>query len=713
MNLFVLLFYIGIGLYLTAALAALFFSSKSYSNVLSMVISIAASVTMAAAAMIEYLVYGFEEIELTLFGTLFDPLRMTIRVDTFSTIFLIVTSISSIIITIYIYTATIHKEIRISYFKSSILANLFMVILSFILLANQSYFLTFLIGCAVVLIFIMLTSEFEDQEAAKRANLFLILGNIGGILITVAFALVLVGSGMLTVTGFEAALVPYPLRNITFLLIMTGIMILIGVNPSTKHSHIRLLLNGLFSKVILFIVFRFVVSLYSGNIALLTILMLLALGILFAGYHSIKAAVTIDGFQWLRHADLALNAICFISIIFSLYADNLGYSLIADQIRVSTLVMLLCSVVLYPAITIIIHGLEKADKSKRFKSIALAIFVPKALLPPIGGFAGIFIIISNISAMLDLSNFLKTLLLLASVFALIYVYLFYIYSHMKFFINVIDAGYEPEQEHSKRKISKTNLVIIYFSVILTFVTGFIPTLVGYGIAITYNFKAIVMLVSNGILMMLLVYFLNVTQTNATRNSLRLSVWRQAVKENGSYHMVRKCISFLFLLVAGTFFSVSHKLIMEGIQSYSILGVMYIILSIFLLYDKDIDFQDLYMELFMMLAITVDAVTTQYLAQYIIVKVLMGLICLLLIGFAIFRQRVKIRDSYDRFLANGKIYLYIAFFITFYANDIELPFGGFWSYPVYIVIGSVLFVLVYILASLICVHVFHKKRSKQL
>jgi len=704
-NVFFILFFIGIALYFLASVASIFVSSDKYSDKIPLIISLAASVSMAGAAVVEYFIYDFAIAEMDLFGELFSPVKLSIKADTISTLTLLVASIVSIIISVYIYTATQKRDIKVAYFKSGFLANLFMIVLSFMTVSNQSYFLTFLIGCAIVLIFTMLSSDFENREAASKANRYLILGNIAAIVITIGYSFVLQGSGMLTVNGFEAALVPLGMRNVTFMMIMGGIFILLSVIPVTNHNHIRLLMNGLFSKIILLITFRYVISLYSGNVSLYCILICLAAGIISVGYQSVRAAATIDGYKWLRHVDLALNAICFISIIFSMYADNLGGSLIADQIRGSAVVTIIASMVLYPAITIIIHCLGKVDKSKRFKVITLPIFIAKSLLPPIGGFAGIFIIISNTSALLDFGYFEKTLMLLVSLFVFSYTYIYYIYAHMKFFINVIDSGYEPEDAKARRKISKVNLIIIVFSALLTFMTGIIPAAVGYGISITYDLKSILMIISNVILMLIMVYFLNYTQVNTSMKIFGIKELKKAVAEKGGYHMMLKALSFIFLIIASIFFSISHVLIVDALTSYSILAVMYMLLSIFLLYDKDIDFQDLYAELFMMLAVIVKAV----IPQSLIIDILMAIVCVFVIAFSLYRQKVKIYDKYDRFLVNGKIYLYIAFFLTNYA-DFTFNVNGVWKYVLHIIIGIIMFVVVYIVSSLISTHVFKRKKK---
>ena len=709
MNIFFAIFFIGIVLYFLAALSSLLFAKNKSLNMVSMVISIAASVFMLIAVFAEYKIYHLDTFEINMFGALFDPLKMLLKVDIISIMFLMVMSISSIIITVYIYTATQKGEIKIAYHRSNFLSNLFMMILSFMIFANNSYFLTFLISCAVLLVFIMLASDFTNKEAAAKATTYLIWGNIAAILITIAYSIILKESGMLTINGFEVALMPYNMSNITFIMIMVGVIILLSLIPRTNYNHVRLLINGLFSKIILLVLFRFVINLYSANISLLTILVLLAISLSSALYNSYKASVTIEGYKWLRYVDLALNSICFVSIVFSLYADNLGYYLISEQIRNSTMVMILCSIFLYPAIAIIIHNLDKIDKSKRFKLLALTVFVPKALLPPIGGFAGIFVMISNISALLDIENFSKTILLIASAFGLIYVYLLYVYAHMKFFINVIDSGYEPEEIHSKRKISKMNFIILAFSVFLTFITGIIPTFLGYGISILYSSQVIVTLIANVIIMLVLVYFMNATQMTNTLKSLQVKNIKEVIAKEGLYHIVLKAVSFVFLIVGGTFYSVSNSLVLDGVKSYSVLGVMYIILSVFLLYDKDIDFKDLYVELYMMLIIILDSVT--YPAGKSIpmtfLKILLAIVYIVIVAFAFQRQRFKIKDTYDRILSNARMYLYIAFFLTFFAV-FDLPFGGLWGYVLYIAVGLVLFVITYIVISIVSIFLFKKK-----
>lgn len=705
MNLFFILFFISIGFYLLTAIGALLSSHPKgkISDFLLTVLSVTASGIMLAAAVVEAVVYQFAEIEYTLWGELLYPVSLTLKMDNLSTVFLLISSVSSIVISIYIYVSSMKREIGVSHYKSSFLANLFMIILAFMICANQSYFVLLLIACAIVLLFLMQASDFQDEAASKKAIGYLIAGNAAVIVMTLGYALVLSGSGLLTVNGFEASLMAYLPRNIAFVMIMGGFILLIGLIPETKHSHVRLLLNGLFSKILLFLLFRYVIQLFSGTISILPILTLLGCALVVAAIFSIKASVEIDGFKWLRYSDIALNAMCFIAVLFSFYADNLGYALIAEQIRNSTSVMILCSIVIYPAVTILIHALQTVDKSKRFKGIALAIFVAKSLLPPIGGFAGIFIIISNISSILDLNQLTKSISLFAVIFGLVYVYLFYIYAHMKFYINVVDAGYEPKVSEEKRKISKLNLGIVAFSVLLTFAAGMVPTVSGYGISILYTGKSIFMLVCNVLLMLLLVYFLQFSQVHTSLRTLAVADFKKSLEKNGTYHTLLKLCSFAFLLIAGTFFSVSGNFIVDGISSYAILGVMYIIVSIFMLYDKDIDFQDLYFELFMMLALIVDAVTP----KVILVDILMAVIALFLIAFAIYRQRVKIHDTYDRILANGKIYLYIAFFLSYYAT-IPWPFNGFWYYLASVVCGILFFVLVYVGASFICLNVFQKK-----
>ena len=722
MDIFFILFFIGISLYFLGSISSLFFYLNKKSDIVSLILSLLASVIMSVSAF-EFIYYinnvngksetvtTIESLELGIFGDLFKPLEMSFKVDMFSAILLLVISLSSIVISIYIYTSSLKGEIKVSYNKSSFLANLFMIILSFIILANQGYFLTLLISCAVVLIFTMLASDFKNREAAKGATHYLILGNIAVILIIIAYVL----SNRLTVNGFEAGLIPYDKRNVVFMMIMTGVIILLSVIPTTNYSHVRLLINGLFSKIILFILFRFVVNLFSGNISMVCILILLAAGLVSVFYNSYKASLTIEGFKWLKHADIALNALCFTSIIFSLYADNLGAGLIAEQIRISTYIMILCSIVLYPAVTVIIHSYNKIDKSKRFKLIALCIFIPKALLPPIGGFAGIFMIMSNVSALLDLNYMLKTLLLIASVFGLIYVYLFYIYAHMKFFINVIDAGYEPKSVEAKRKISRGNIAIICFSIIFTFITGFgltdIISEVGSGMGVVYSgetLTVIAKLVINVGTMFMLVYFLNSTQVSNTLRAFYPSEIKKAAADEGIYHVYLKLASFIFLLVGGTFYSISGNLILEGVKSFAILGVMYIIMSSFLLYDKDIDFKDLYIELFMMCVIMIDSVSPQEL----LIKIFMGSLYIVFLAYAIYRQKVKIRDNYDRLLYNGKIYLYIAFFITFFI-EFTLPLEKPWNYVLYLFIGIIMFIVIFIVSSLISINVFSKKSYKKL
>lgn len=708
MHLFYILFFIGIALYFITAMLSLLSFRKKISDLFLTVLSTVASGVILVATVVLAVAYEFATVEFTLLGNLFYPMSLTFKVDAGSAIFLMISSISAMVISVYIYAATMRKEIPVSHHKSSCLANLFMLILALMTCANQSYFMLFLVECAVVLLFFMLVSDFENMEAPKKAIRYLVVGNAAIILMTIGYAMILSGSGLLTAHGFEASLMAYLPRNISFALIMLGFIALVGLLPENSHSHVRLLANGLFSKVLLFLLFRFVVNLYSGTISVIAILLLLASGLVVTALYSVKASLETDGFRWLRYSDVALNALSFVFILFSLYADNLGYGLIAENIRNSTMVMILCSIVLYPAVTVLIHSLDKVDKSKRFKGLALAIFISKALLPPIGGFAGIFIIISNISALLDLSQLLKTIVLLASVFSLVYVYLFYIYAHMKFYINVVDAGYEPEVASEKRKITKTNLCIVAFSILLTFLTGFVPSLVGYGMTVVYTAKSVVLLICNVCIMLLLTYFLQRSQVNTSVYKLAISDFKKSLKQNGVYHTLLKICSLALLLMAGTFFSISGNFIVDGMQSYSTLGVMYIVVSIFMLYDKDIDFQDLYMELFMMLAVIVRAVTPTVL----IVEILMGAVCLFLIAFSIFRQRVKIRDSYDRILANGKIYLYISFFLTYYAT-IPWPFSGFWYYLASALTGIIFFVLVYIAASFICLYVFQKKGRRTL
>ena len=711
MNLFFILFFTGISLYFLASISSLFFYIHKNSDIVSLVLSLLASFVILISALTEYVVYKFQTFEFNLFGDLFAPLRMNIKIDTFSTLTLFVMAAVSIIMTVYIYTSTLKGEIKVSYNKSSFLANLFMIILSFIIFANQSYFLALLISCAVVLIFVMLASDFNDRESAERGTHYLISGNIAVILIIIGYSLT---SGMLTVKGFEAELAPYILRNIIFMFIMTGIIILLSVIPKTGHNHVRLLINGLFSKILLFILFRFVLNLFSGNISIICILILLAAGLLSIFYNSYKASATIDGFKWLKHVDLALNSLCFTSIIFSLYADNLGAGLIAQQIRISTYIMILCSIVLYPAVTIIINSIKNVDKSKRFKFIALCVFIPKSLLPPIGGFAGIFMIISYISSIPVLigRDLPKLLLLIASVFGFVYVYLFYIYAHMKFFINVIDAGYEPAETEAKRKISRTNLLIICFSVALTFITGFttpnIASELGAELGSVYSGGILyisVRIAAGVIIMLILTYFINSTQVSNTLRVFRISEIKKTISEEGQYHVYIRLASFIFLLVSGTFYSISGNLLLDGAHSFAVLGVMYILVSVFLLYVKDIDFKDLYIELYMMCVIIIDLIIPD--TAQLPVKIFMGVLYLFFLGYAIYRQRAKITDNYDRILASGKIYLYRAFFLTFFTS-VTLSFGGLFSYLLYVIIGVVLFVAVYIVSVIISINVFKNK-----
>ncbi len=705
MNLFFVLFLISIAFYFAATICSLLSANPKIkiSDFAITVLSVIASGIMLAATMVEAIVYQFAEIEYTFLGDLFYPVSLSLKMDNLSTVFLLISSVSAIVISVYIYVSSMKREIGVSHYKSSFLANLFMIVLALMICANQSYFVLLLIECAVVLLFIMQVSDFNNEVASKKAIGYLIAGNAAVILMILGYALVLSGSGLFTIHGVEAALMSYFPRNIAFVMIMGGFIVLVGLIPETTHSHVRLLSNGLFSKILLFLLFRYVVNLFSGTISIITILILLACALAVAAIFSVRASMETNGFRWLRYSDIALNAMCFIAVLFSLYADNLGYALIAEQIRNSTSVMILCSIVIYPAVTILIQSLQNVDKSKRFKGIALAIFVPKSLLPPIGGFAGIFIIISNISSLLDLHQLAKSIFLFASIFGLVYVYLFYIYAHMKFYINVVDAGYEPKVSEEKRKISKLNLGIVAFSVLLTFVAGMVPAVSGYGISILYTGKSILMLACNVLIMLLLVYLLQFSQVNTSFHKLAITDFKQSLAKNGIYHTFLKLCSFVALLVAGTFFSVSGNFIVDGISSYAVLGVMYIVVSIFMLYDKDIDFQDLYYELFMMLALIVDAVTP----RVVIVDIIMAIIGVFLIAFAIYRQRVKIRDTYDRILANGKIYLYIAFFLTYYAT-IQWPFNGFWDYVASAVSGIIFFALVYVVASFICLYVFQKK-----
>ncbi len=708
MNIFLILFFTGIGFYFIAALAALIFSSNRYSDRISLVFSLIASGIMISASIVEAVVYKFEYTEINILADVFSPLEINIAFDSLNIIFLAAAAISAAVVSIYIYSLSVRREINVSYYKSSFLANLFMAVLSLLIGANQGYFLTMLIGLNVLIVFVMLVSDFENRTEAKKAVTFLITGNIAVMIITVAYALIVSNCGLFTVNGFEASLLPYPERNITFTMLMAGIFILLFFVPVSNHKHINLLINGLFSKILLLVMFRFIVNLYAGTVSIIPILIFLSAAIFLTGFFSVKASLTIDGKEWLRYVDISLNFLCMVSIIFCLYASNLGYSLIADQIRISTAVMIICSIVLYPAISVIINSMISIDKSKRFKGIALIIFIAKSLLPPMGGFAGIFIIISNISGILDLTNFLKTVILLFFVSAFVYMYLLYIYSHMKFYINAIDEGYEPSAEKVRRKLSVTNLCIILFSLVLTFVTGFIPTLIGYGIAMVYSAKGILMIAGNIVIMLVLTYFLNFTQVNTTFRMFSPSELKNMVKNTGAYHSFLKLVSFIFLIIAGTFFSISNVMIVDGVKSYSVLGVMYIIVSIFMLYDKDIDFQDLYVELYMTIAIIVNAVTPPVL----IIKLLMGAVGILAVSFAIFRQRVKIRDIYDRTLANGKIYLYIAFFLTYFA-DFTFPFDGMlWGYILHVVIGLILFVLVYIIASVLSVNIFQKRGKRR-
>ena len=664
MNLFFALFLISIALYFVAGV----YAKKK------MILSILASSVMLIAAVVEALLYQFENI------------------DNLSIVFLIMTSISSILITIYT-----REE------KSGLLPNLFMIVLPFMICTKQNNLLLFLIETAVVILFFMLISHQQDEKTTKRAIQYLVVANAAVIIMSVGYALILSGSGLSSIHGFEAALMPYFSRNLAFIMIMGGFIALIGFIPATKQSHVRLLLNGLFSKILLFLLFRYVVNLFSGMVSIVTIWILLACALIVSGLFSVKASVETGEFRWLRYSDIALNAICFVTILFSFYADNLGYALIAEQIRNAASVMILCSIVIYPAVAILMHALPNVDKTKRFKGIALVIFIIKALLPPLGGFAGVFIIISNISSLLDLGQLVKSIFLFATLFALVFVYLYYIYAHMKFYINVVDAGYEPKVAEEKRTISKLNLYIVAASIFLTFITSLFPSFAGYGISILYTGKSILMLICNIVIMLLAVYFLQFSQVNTSFRKLAVSDFKQSLQKNGLYHTVLKIASFLCLLVAGTFFSVSGNLIAEGISSYAILGVMYIVVSIFMLYNKDIDFQDLYFELFMMLALIVEAVTP----QVVIVDVLMAVIALFLIAFTLYRQQIKIQDTYDRLLVNGKIYLYIAFFLTCYVR-ISWPFTGFWYYLASAVSGILLFAIVYVVVALLCLYVFQKK-----
>ena len=85
MNLFFILFFISIALYLFAAIGSLLSShpKRKISDFIITVLSVTASAVMLSATVIEAVVFKFAELECTLFGDLLYPVSFTLKMENY------------------------------------------------------------------------------------------------------------------------------------------------------------------------------------------------------------------------------------------------------------------------------------------------------------------------------------------------------------------------------------------------------------------------------------------------------------------------------------------------------------------------------------------------------------------------------------------------------------------------------------------------------
>jgi hydrogenase-4 component B len=494
-NNLIYIFFCSILIFILGAMISLAYQKKpSVSNIVSNVMSIAASTVGAVFSITKIVFFSKEVLNFKLYTNV-APFNIVFYIDNLSAFFILTISALALIVSIYSigYVSQFYGKRNVGYL--GFLYNLFIVSMLLVVTCGQVFYFVIVWELMSLISFFLVVYENEKKETQRAGIVYIIMTHCGTAFIIAAFVLIFIFSGTADFSSVDPTKIPNIIKSLIFIFSLIGFGTKAGIIPlhiwlpyahPASPSNVSALMSGVMIKTAVFWLIRIVMCTLGpeykwwGELILIIGVLSTILGVAFA-------LVELDIKKLLAYSSIENIGIIFIGLGLSIMAKASGNTLIAAFAFTAVILHVFNHSIFKGLLFLGAGSVHFAAKTKNIEKLGglikkmpyTAVFflvgsLAVSAIPPFNGFVSEWIIYQSLFTSLGIVDNWVKLIIILTVAILAMAGAFAAYSFVKLF--GISFLAKPRSKHAEDtcEVPRTMLTGMGLLSVLCLLIGVFP-----------------------------------------------------------------------------------------------------------------------------------------------------------------------------------------------------------------------------------------------